>query len=90
MFSINIKYYIVTGILLCDLLGWQAAEARFAGEYYLGVDAEDQSDAPNEVTSILGLKISDDIVSPKFETQYDLEARINYEREIDITNFRNR
>ena len=87
MFSINIKYYIVTGILLCDLLGWQAAEARFAGEYYLGVDAEDHSDVPNEVTSIFGLKISDDIVSPKFETQYGLEARVNYERENDITNF---
>ncbi len=72
---------------MCDLLGWQAAEARLAGEYYLGVDAEDRSDAPNEVTSILGLKISDDIVSPKFETQYDLEARVNYEREFDITNF---
>ena len=86
MFSINIKYYIVTGILLCDLLGWQAAEARFAGEYYLGVDAEDHSDAPNEVTSIMGLKINDDIVSPKFETQYDLEARVVYERENDITN----
>ena len=78
MFSINIKYYIVTGILLCDLLGWQAAEARITGEYYLGVDAEDHSDVPNEVTSILGLRISDDIVSPKFETQYDLEDRVVY------------
>ncbi len=71
---------------MCDLLGWQAAEARLAGEYYLGVDAEDRSDAPNEVTSILGLRISDDIVSPKFETQYDLEARVVYERDDDVTN----
>ena len=83
----NTRSCLVTGIVLCGLLGWQAAEARLAGEYYLGVDAEDHSDAPNEVTSILGLRISDDIVSPKFETQYGLEARVNYERENDITNF---
>jgi len=83
----NTRSCLVTGIVLCGLLGWQAAEARLAGEYYLGVDAEDHSDAPNEVTSILGLRISDDIVSPKFETQYDLDARVNYERENDITNF---
>jgi len=72
---------------LCGLLSWQAAEARITGEYYLGVDAEDHSDAPNEFTSILGLRIRDDLVSPKFETQYDLEGRVNYEREFDITNF---
>ena len=71
---------------MCGLLVWQAAEARINGEYYLGVDAEDHSDAPNEVTSILGLRIRDDLVSPKFETQYDLEARVNYERENDVTN----
>jgi len=86
MFSISIRHYIVMGIVLCELLGWQAAEARITGEYYLGVDAEDHSDAPNEVTSYLGLRISDDLVSPKFETQYDLEARINYEHENDVTN----
>ncbi len=86
MFSFNIKSCLVMGIVLCELLGWQAAEARITGEYYLGVDAEDHSDDPNEVTSILGLRIRDDLVSPKFETQYDLEARVNYERENDVTN----
>jgi len=82
----NTSSCLVAGIVLCGLLGWQAAEARVTGEYYLGVDAEDHSDAPNEVISILGLRISDDLVSPKFETQYDLEARINYERDNDVTN----
>jgi len=86
MFGFNIKSCLVMGIVLCELLGWQAAEARIAGEYYLGVDAEDHSDVSNEVTSILGLRIRDDLVSPKFETQYDLEARVNYERENDVTN----
>jgi len=68
------------------MLDWQAAQARVTGEFYLGVDAEDHSDAPNEITSIFGLRIRDDVVSPKFETQYDLEARINYERDNDVTN----
>jgi hypothetical protein len=66
--------------------GWQAVKARPAGEYFLAVNAKDKSDAPNEVTSILGLKISDEIISSKFPTQYDLDARINYERENDIRN----
>ncbi len=86
MFSINIKYCIVTGIVLCGMLGWQAVKARPAGEYFLAVNAKDKSDAPNEFTSILGLKISDEIISSKFPTQYDLDARINYERENDIRN----
>jgi len=71
---------------LWGMLGWQAVKARPAGEYFLAVNAKDKSDAPNEVTSILGLKISDEIISPKFPTQYDLDARINYERENDIRN----
>jgi hypothetical protein len=71
---------------MCGLLGWQAAEARFTGEYYLGVDLEDHSDAANEFSSLFGLRIRDDIVSPKFETQYDLEARVNYNRENDVIN----
>jgi len=86
MFSISIRHYIVTGIVLCGMPGWQAAEARPAGEYFLAVNAKDKSDAPNEVTSILGLKISDEIISPKFPTQYYLDARINYERENDVRN----
>ena len=86
MYSINIKYCIVTGIVLCGMLGWQAVEARPTGEYFLAVNAKDKSDAPNEFTSILGLKISDEIISPKFPTQYDLDARIDYERENDIRN----
>jgi len=86
MFSINIKYFIVTGIVLCGIPGWQAVKARPAGEYFLAVNAKDKSDAPNEVTSILGLNISDEIISPKFPTQYELDARINYERENDVRN----
>jgi len=82
----NTRSCLVTGTVLCGMLGWQAVEARIAGEYYLGVDAEDHSDAPNEVTSYLGLRISDDLVSPKFETQYDLEATVYYERDNDVTN----
>ncbi len=82
----NTRSFLVTGIVLCGLLVWQAAEARVAGEYYIGLNAEDHSDAPNEVTSILGLSIYDDLVSPKFETQYDLEARVVYDRDNDVTN----
>jgi len=86
MFSINFKFCIVMGIVLWGMLGWQAVNARPAGEYFLAVNAKDKSDAPNEVTSILGLKISDEIISPKFPTQYYLDARINYERENDVRN----
>jgi len=86
MFSFNSKTCIVMGIVLWGMLGWQAVKARPAGEYFLAVNAKDKSDAPNEVTSILGLKISDEIISSKFPTQYDLDARINYERDNDITN----
>jgi hypothetical protein len=86
MFSFNIKTCIVTGIVLFALFSWRIAEARPAGEYYLAVNAKDKSAAPNEFTSILGLKISDEIISPKFPTRYELDARINYERENDIRN----
>jgi len=86
MFSINFKFCIVMGIVLWGMFGWQAVNARPAGEYFLAVNAKDKSDAPNEVTSILGLKISDEIISSKFPTQYDLDARIDYERENDIRN----
>ena len=65
----NTRSWLVTGIVLIELVGWQAAEARLAGEYYLGVTAEDHSDASNEFSSLLGIRINDDLVSPKFETQ---------------------
>ena len=71
---------------MCGMLGWQAVKARPAGEYFLAVNAKDKSDATNEVTSILGLKISDEIISPKFPTRYDLDARIIYEHDNDVRN----
>ena len=86
MFSINIKSSIVVGIVLCELLGWQAAEARIMGQYYYELTAEDHSDAPNEVYSTLGLGISDNIISSKVPTQYSLDSSWTYDRENSVTN----
>ena len=84
MFSI--KSCIVAGVVLCELLGWQVAEARISGQYILGLDAKDRSDGSNEVSSILGLRISDNLISPKFQTQYELESRVIYDHENNVRN----
>jgi len=86
MCSINIEYCIVAGIVLCGMLGWQVAEARVAGQFYYGLNAKDKSDAQNETTSILGLSISDNLISSKIPTQYDLEAKVIYDHENNVTN----
>ena len=71
---------------MCELLGWQVADARISGQYFLGLDAKDRSDGSNEVSSILGLRISDNLISPKFQTQYELESRVIYDHENNVRN----
>ncbi len=80
------KSYVLTGIVLCELLGWQVAEARVAGQYFYELTAKDRSDAPNEVYSTLSLGISDNLVSSKAPTEYGLETRWTYDRKNDVTN----
>jgi hypothetical protein len=80
------KSYVVTGVVLCELLGWQAAEARVTGQYYYELTAKDRSDAPNEVYSTLGLGISDNLVSSKAPTEYSLETSWTHDSENNVTN----
>ena len=86
MFGFNTKSCLLTGIVLCELLGWSTLEARVTGEYYFGLNAEDHSDDPNETTSLLGLNISDDLLTPNSQTSYELESLLVYDRENDVTN----
>jgi len=87
MFSFNTKSCLVTGIVLCELLGWQIAEARVIGRYYYALNAEDRSDSLNdEVSSILGLEIRDNLISPKSQTKYELESKAIYDHDNNVTN----
>jgi len=84
MFSI--KSCIVTGIVLFELLGWQVAEARLTGQLFYGLNAVDRSDDLDEVSSILGLSISNNFVSSKFQTDYKLESRFIFDHENNVRN----
>lgn len=86
MFSSNIKSCLVAGLVLYELVGWQTVEARITGQYFYGLSAEDHSDKSNEVSSIFGLGVSDNFISSKFQTQYDLNSRLVYDHENNIRN----